>query len=186
MTAVRGKKVRFPILEPDGPVTRPMSIAERYETLATLYKFQYFATYRHIAKHTSWDVANQIADDMAAEAIPHLAEGYRRRYALPGERAALVAQVHITEMLVEGADVQTISETPEEAEYTVLCPWGDAIQSGKFDDARPVYDGLCNRGCWNFMQRVAATVDDDLQVDRVAWMGDGAPSCHFCVRQTDG
>lgn len=172
---------RFPILEPAGPVTRNMTIEERYETLQTLYKFQYFATYRHIAKHTSWDVANQIADDMASEAIPFLAEGYKRRYGLPGEDAALVAQVHITEMLVEGADVETITETADEAEYKVLCPWGAALQSGKFDDAAPIYDGLCNRGCWDFMQRVSETVSDDLVVDRKTWMGDGAPTCHFCI-----
>lgn len=87
-------------------------------------------------------------------------------------------------MLVEGADVETIEETTDRADYKVLCPWGDAIQSGKFDDAAPIYDGLCNRGCWDFMQRVADTVADDLHVDRPAWMGDGAPRCHFCITRT--
>jgi hypothetical protein len=172
---------RFPVMAPAGPVTRPLTVAERYQTLQTLYKFQYFATYRHIAKHVGWDVANDIADEMAAEAIPHLAQGYKRRYGLPGEGAALVAQVHITEMIVEGSDVETVSESEEEAEYHVLCPWGEAIQSGKFDDAAPVYDGLCRRGCWEFMQRVGETVRDDLHVDRKAWMGDGAPRCHFKI-----
>lgn len=172
---------RFPILDVTGPVARPLTTAERYETLQTLYKFQYFATYRHIAKHAGWEIANDIADEMAAEAIPHLAEGYKRRYGLPGEGAALVAQVHLTEMIVEGADVVTIAETADEAEYDVICPWGDAIQSGKFADASPIYDGLCRRGCWEFMQRVADTVRKDLKVDRTEWMGDGAPSCHFRV-----
>lgn len=184
MPSANNDKLRFPIIEPEGPVTRSMTVAERYETLATLYKYQYFATYRHIAKHASWEVANQIADDMAAESIPHLAEGYKKKYGLPGEDAALVAQVHITEMLVEGADVETLEETAHRAEYKVLCPWGNAIQSGKFDDAEPVYDGLCNRGCRDFMQRVADTVTDDLAVERLSWMGDGAPRCHFTVERT--
>src|SRR5262249_50045343 len=142
---------------------------------------QYFATQSHIARHAGWEVANQIADDMASESIPMLAEGFKRRYSLPGESAALVAQVHITEMLVEGADVETITETADEAEYKVNCPWGHAIQSGKFEDAALVAEGLCHRGCWNFMQRVADTVAEGLQVDRKAWMGDGAPSCHFLI-----
>jgi hypothetical protein len=175
---------RFPILDLEGPITRPLTIEERYETLETLYKYQYFATYRHIAQHAGWDVAKKIADDMAAEAIPHIAEGYKRRYGLRGEGVALVAQVHITEMIVEGADVETITESEVEAEYKVLCPWGDAIQSGKFDDAEPIYDALCGGSCRDFMQRVADTVAGDIQVDRKAWMGDGAPRCHFrvCVK----
>lgn len=181
MTTTENRKRRFPILDPEGPVTHELTVAQRYHSLATLYKHQYFATYRHIAEHAGWDVANQIADDMAAESIPMLAEGFKRTYGLTGEDAALVAQVHITEMIVEGSDVETITETPDEAEYKVTCPWGNAIQSGKFDDAEPVFDGLCNRGCWSFMQRVADTVADDLSVHRKAWMGEGAPSCHFCV-----
>lgn len=173
--------LQFPVIEPDGPVTRDLTLVERYQTLEMIYTYQYFATYRHIAKHAGWSVANQIADDMAAEAIPHLAAGYKRKFALPGDGADLVAQVHMTEMLVEGADCQTVTETHDEAEYTVLCPWGRAIQSGKFADAAPIYDGLCNRGCWDFMQRVADTVAADLTVTRTEWMGDGAGACRFCV-----
>lgn len=184
MSADSTKRVSFPILDPKGPVTHALSIEERYATLETLYKFQYFATYRHIAKHAGWEVANQISDDMAAEAIPHIAEGYKRKFDLPGEGAALVAQVHVTEMLIEGADVETITETEDEANYTVLCPWGDAIQSGKFDDAMAIAEGLCNRGCWGFMQRVGETVKEGLTVDRKAWMGDGAPRCHFTIEPT--
>jgi len=168
-------------MDPAGPVTRELSIEERYATLETLYKYQYFATYRHIAKHAGWEVANQISDDMAAEAIPHIAEGYRRKFGLPGEGAALLAQVHVTEMLIEGADVETIVETEDNADYTVLCPWGDAIQSGKFEDAMPIAEGLCHRGCLGFMQRVGKTVNEGLQVEREAWMGDGAPRCHFVI-----
>lgn len=178
------KKVRFPIIETEGPVTRELTVEQRYHSMAALYKHQYFTTYRHIAKHAGWEVANQIADDMAAESIPMLAEGFKKAYDLPGEDAALVAQVHITEMIIEGSDVETITETTDEAEYKVLCPWGNAIQSGKFEDSAPIYDGLCNRGCRDFMQRVADTVADDLHVDRKEWMGDGAPSCHFCITRT--
>jgi hypothetical protein len=174
-------KTGFPVIDPAGPVARKLSLEERYATLATLYKFQYFATYRHIAEHAGWEVANDIADGMAAEAIPHIAAGYKRKFDLPGDGAALVAQVHATEMIVEGADVETISETEDAAEYKVLCPWGQAIQSGKFDDTAPIYDGLCRRGCWQFMQRVGETVRDDLHVEREAWMGDGAPRCHFTI-----
>jgi hypothetical protein len=173
--------VRFPVIEPKGPVTHPLTIEERYHSLATLYKHQYFATYRHIARQTSWEVANRIADDMAAESIPMLAEGFKRAYGLAGTGAALVAQVHVTEMLVEGSDVHTLTETADEAEYEVVCPWGAAIASGRFEGAEEIADGLCNRGCWGFMQRVADTVSDDLDVDRRTWMGDGASSCHFCV-----
>lgn len=184
MSDQQQRKLRFPIIDTEGPVTRELALEDRYSSLATLYKHQYFATYRHIAKHTSWDIANQIADEMAAESIPMLAAGFRKKYELPGEGAALVAQVHITEMIVEGADVETVTETKDEAEYKVLCPWGNAIQSGKFDDAAPIVEGLCHRGCWDFMQRVADTVSSDLHVDRTAWMGDGAPACDFCITRT--
>jgi hypothetical protein len=186
MTARETNETSFPVIHTEGPVARELSLEERYATLATLYKFQYFATYRHIAKHLGWDVANDIADEMAAEAIPHIADGYKRKFNLPGEGAALVAQVHVTEMLVEGADVETVAESEDAAEYKVLCPWGDAIQSGKFDDAAPIYDGLCRRGCWGFMHRVAKTVKDELRVEREAWMGDGAPRCHFTISREAG
>jgi hypothetical protein len=179
MTEQETRATRFPVLDTEGPVTRELSLEERYVTLATLYKYQYFATYRQIAARFGWDAAIEIADEMAAEAIPHIAEGYRRKFALPGVGAALVAQVHVTEMLVEGADVEMISESEERAEYKVLCPWGSAIQSGRFQDALPITEGLCTRGCVGFMQRVSDGVKDGLEVRRRTWMGDGAPSCHF-------
>jgi hypothetical protein len=171
----------FPVLEPEGPVAREPTSGERYATLVNIYKFQYFATYRHIAKRFGWEAAIQIAD----EAIPYIAEGYRRKFDLPGEGAALVAQVHATEMLVEGADVAIVTDTRAASECHVLCPWGQAIQSGKFADAEPINHALCNLNRWRFMQRVGETVSRHLYVDRKAWMGDGAARCHFSIRRRE-
>ncbi|MEX2195925.1 MAG: hypothetical protein WD844_11620 [Thermoleophilaceae bacterium] len=171
----------FPVLEIEGPVARELPLEERYATLVNIYKLQYFATYRHIAQRFGWDAANEIAEAMAADAIPFIAEGYRRKFGLPGSGAALVSQVLATEFQVEGGDFETVHESEDEAEYKVLCTFGAALQSGEFDDARPVTKGLCDQGCWGFTQRVSETVKDGLHVEREAWMGDGAPRCHFTI-----
>lgn len=171
---------KFPILDLEGPSDVKLTLEQRYSTLLTVYKLQYFAIFRHIGERFGWEAANDIADDMAAEGIPFIAKGYQRKFDLPGEGAALVAQVLTSEFQVEGGDVEVIVENEAEAEYKVLCSFGDALQSGKFDDV-DITDGLCTRGCWGWTQAMADTVKPGLHVERLTWMGNGAPRCHFKI-----
>jgi hypothetical protein len=172
---------KFPVLDLEGPSDVKLSLEERYATLLNVYKFQYFAIFRHIGVRWGWEAANDIADEMAAEGIPVIARGYQRKFDLPGEGAALVSQVLTAEFQVEGGDVEVLVENEEEAEYKVLCSFGDALQSGKFDNVK-ITDGLCTRGCWGWTQRLSDTVKPGLKVDRLTWMGNGAPRCHFTIK----
>ena len=182
MTTVEKK---YPIvdLEAQNPVR--LTLEERYRTLHTVYKYQYFAIFKQIGQRWGWDVANDIADEMAAEAIPVVARGYQRKFGLKGTGARLVAEVLTAEFQAEGGDVELREGTEDTADYHVQCAFGDALQSGKFAEVH-ITDGLCTRGCWKWTQAVADTVKPGLQVDRLTWMGDGAPSCHFTIQPKGG
>ena len=182
-TAAEMQDKKYPVVDGNGPVTVPLTIVQRFETLSNVYKFQYFAIFRYIGERWGWDAANDIADEMAAEAIPYIAKGYQRKFGLPGEGAALVSQVLASEFQAEGSDFETKVESEDQAEYHVYCSFGNALQSGKFDNR--IAPGLCDRGCWGWTQRVADTVKEGLHVERHAWMGDGAPSCHFTITPRD-
>jgi hypothetical protein len=187
---------RFPVIPVEGPTTVALTLEDRYATLLNVYKFQYFAVFRHIGERWGWETANQIADEMAEEAIPVIAEGYRRRFGLPGEGAALVSQVLSAEFQAEGGDFESVVETEDEAEYTVLCAFGGALQSGRFDDV-DITDGLCHRGCWGWTQKVSETVKPGLVVKRTHWMGtppegresgsehNGCQRCRFTIQPAE-
>lgn len=172
----------FPVLDLQGPAAVELTIEERYETLFKLYRYQYFAIFKLVGERFGWQAANDIAYDMAAEAIPFIAQGYKRKFGLPGEGAALVSQTLCSEFQTEGGDFSIIGEeTEDHAEYTVQCAIGQAaLQSGKYDDV-PISEGLCTRGCWQWTQQVADSVSEGLKVDRPEWIGDGAPRCRFVI-----
>lgn len=172
--------VRFPILEPIGERTVALSIAQRFGILHNVFVHQYFATYKAIADRYGWEVANEIAGEITADATPMLAEAYRRKFDLPGEGAALVSQVVQTEFQGEGSDVEVISEDADDAELEILCGFGSLLQRPRYRGT-PITDGLCERGCRIWMQEIAGTVSSDLTAERLAWMGDGAPRCRFRI-----
>lgn len=175
-----------------GRNTVELSLAQLYETLLNVFKFQYFAVFRHIGVRWGWEVANDIADEIAAEAVPIVAQGYKRKFGLPGGGAALVTQVLSAEFQAEGSDFDTIAEGRDGAEYTVLCTFGGALQSGSLEDV-DITEGLCHRGCWGWTQRLAKSVKPELEVKRTHWMGtppegrgsgseyNGCPRCRFVI-----
>lgn len=171
---------RFPIIDLEGPSTVELPLEERYAVLHNVFKHQYFAVYRRIGELYGWDAANRIAAEVADEATPMLAEAYRRRFSLPGEGAALVSQVMQAEFQAEGSDVAVLSETPDGAELDVNCAFGNALQKPRFAGI-PITDGLCERGCRQWADQIAKTVDEDLGADRLTWMGDGAPRCRYRI-----
>ena len=187
------KLPRIPI---EGPTTVELTLKQRYETLLNVYKFQYFAIFRHIGKRWGWAAANDIADEMAAEAIPTIGEGYRKKFDLPGEGAAHVAQVLSAEFQAEGSDFETVQESEDAAEYKVDCTFGNALQSGRFDDV-DITEGLCHRGCWGWTQQLADTLDRGLVVERTDWMGtppegedsgsanNGCERCRYVIRTAE-
>jgi hypothetical protein len=178
----------YPAIPIEGPTTVELTLEQRYETLINVYKFQYFAIFRHIGERWGWEVANDIADEMAAEAIPTIGAGYARKFGLPGEGAAHVAQVLSAELQAEGSDVETVHESEDSAEYKIYCTFGNALQSGRFDGV-DITEGLCHRGCWGWTQKLADTLDQNLVVERTHWMGtpkegedSGSPNngCEYC------
>jgi hypothetical protein len=150
------------------------------EILQNIFTHQFFAVNRIIGERYGWEAANQIIDEVAAESTGMLVDAYRRKYRLEGEGAALVSQVIQVEFQGEGSDVAVITETKDGAELDILCVMGHMLQKPKFA-AIPITDGLCGGGCCGWAEELAQSVAPDLHVDRLAWMGDGAPRCRFRV-----
>ena len=117
---------------------------------------------RQILAEFGWDVANRLSVEVADEATPLLAEGYRRKFGLEGEGAALVSQVMQTEFLGEGSDVDLIHEDRDSAEVDINCTFGAMLQKPKFGRL-PVTDGLCEGGCRGWAGDIARSVDPELR-----------------------
>jgi hypothetical protein len=174
--------VRYPILEPIGRRTVELSIEQRFGVLHNIFKHQFFATYKRIGERFGWDVANEIAGDVAADATPMLAAAYQRKFALPGKGAALVSQVVQAEFQAEGSDADVIREDGDEAELDILCGFGSALQQPKFQSIE-ITSGLCETGCRLWIDEIAQTVEPDLRAERLTWMGAGAARCRFRIRR---
>jgi hypothetical protein len=173
----------FPILDPKG-TSIEMSLAERYTTMMNAFKHQYFAWARQVAARYGWKTANEIAQAVADESIPFMVPGFTRKFNLKGEGAELVARVLRVQFLADGSEPTVTAEAPDHVEFKVLCMWGGALQSGKFPIE--IAGGLCHEGCVGWAQRVATTVDPQIKVERLTWMGEGAPRCHFRVARSQG
>ncbi|NUT56181.1 MAG: hypothetical protein HOQ03_09390, partial [Thermoleophilia bacterium] len=171
---------RFPIIEPEGRSSVQLSLAERYGILHNVFVHQWFALQKRIGEEFGWDVANRLSVEVADEATPLLAEGYRRKFGLEGEGAALVSQVMQTEFLGEGSEVDLHHEDRDSAEVDINCTFGAMLQKPKFGRL-PVTDGLCEGGCRGWAGDIARSVDPELRADRLTWMGDGAPVCKFKI-----
>ncbi len=171
---------RPPILDLEEDSTVQLSLEQRFEILHNIFKHQYFAVYKLIGERFGWQVANEMSAEVADEATPMLAEAYRRKFGLEGERAALVSQVLQAEFQGEGSEAKVVEETPERAEIEVNCTFGDALQSRRFKDV-PIANGLCEQGCRQWLKDIAATVDPELDAERDTWMGDGAPRCVYRI-----
>lgn len=174
------KRQRFPIIPLEGPSTVELTLEQRFEIMQNIFKYQFFATNRRIGEQFGFEHANKMIVDVADEATPLLAEGYRKKYNLPGKGAALVSQVIQVEFQGEGSDAAVITETEEEAELDINCVMGAMLQNPKFGEI-PIHEGLCEGGCRIWADDIAQTVGDDLHADRLTWMGDGAPRCRFRV-----
>jgi hypothetical protein len=177
---VSGDQKRPPILELEENATVKLALEQRFGILHNIFKHQYFAVYRQIGERFGWRVANEISASVADEATPILASAYRRKFDLQGEGAAAVSQVLQAEFQGEGSEARVIEETTERAEIEINCTFGDALQSDRFKDI-PITNGLCEQGCRQWLKDIAATVDPDLDCERDAWMGEGAPRCVFRI-----
>ena len=173
---------RFPIMNPEGPGSVELSLEQRYETLESIFIHQFFQLYRILGRRLGWELANEIALEVPESSVPLIVEGYRKKFALEGEGAALLSQVMQAEFLAEGSDVAVLEESPEAATFDVLCSFGGMLQSGKYDDVK-IEHGLCHEGCAGWMSRVGETVDPPVEAERLTWMGDGAPRCRFALKR---
>ncbi|MFN8217050.1 MAG: hypothetical protein U0R71_10705 [Solirubrobacterales bacterium] len=171
----------YPIFDLKGPNTVELTLEQRYETLESIFVHQLFQLYRIIGRRYGWEAANEILLEVPASSVPLIAEGYKRKFGLDGEGAALISQVMQAEFQAEGSDVAVLEESPDEAVFEVDCSFGAMLQSGTYDDVK-ITPGLCEAGCADWMGEVGATVDPQVDAEREAWMGDGAPRCRFNLR----
>jgi hypothetical protein len=171
---------KFPVIDLKGPSTVELTLEQRYSLVVNIFKRQYFAVYRLIGERFGVEAANQIAIDVAEEAIPFVAEHYRRTFKLDGQGAALMSQILQAEFQSEGSDVAVLEETDSRSKVDINCLFGDALQSGRFKDSN-IADGLCQRGCAVWVDKVAKTIDPRLEAERMTWMGDGAPTCRYVI-----
>lgn len=169
----------FPVLDLQGPNTVELTLEQRYELMHNVFKHFFFGVYRHIGERYGWDVANDIAAAVSDEATPIIAEAFRHKFELEAEGAALVSQVMQAEFQGEGSDVAVLAETEDEADLDIRCAMGAAIRRPRF--AIPIVDGLCERGCRLWGADVARSVDPELRVERLTWMGDGADRCRYRI-----
>jgi len=173
---------RFPIIDLEGPGTVQLTLEQRFETMESIFVHQYFQLYRILGERFGWEVANEIAMRVPESSIPVIVEGYRRKFGLEGEGAALLSQVLQAEFQAEGSDVAVIEENEQHAEIEVLCAFGGMLQSGRYADVK-IEDGLCHQGCEGWMCDIGGTIDPPVTAERTAWMGEGAPRCHFTLRR---
>jgi hypothetical protein len=174
------KSRHYPLIKLEGPSTVQLTLEQRYAVMVNIFKHQYFAVYRLIGQRYGVELANEIAAAVAAEAIPGIAQLYRKKFNLEGEGAALLSQIMQAEFQAEGSDVVVHEETPQHAEIEIFCMFGNALQSHRFDDSH-IEDGLCHQGCAAWSDSVAKTIQPNLRTERLTWMGDGAPSCRYVI-----
>jgi hypothetical protein len=172
----------FPIIDLEGPSEVELSLEQRYETLSGVFTHQFFQLYRLVGRKYGWEAANDLAAEVPDSSVPLIAEGYRRRFGLKGEGAALLAQVMQAEFQAEGSDVAVEHEDADEAAFEVLCSFGDMLQGERYADVE-IADGLCHRGCEGWMNEVGATLDPPVSAERQSWMGDGAGRCRYALRR---
>jgi hypothetical protein len=172
---------RFPVMDLQGPGTVQLSLEDRYATLESVFIHQYFQLYRILGAKLGWEAANEIALEVPESSVPLIVEGYRRRFGLTGEGAALLSQVLQAEFQAEGSDVAVLDESSEAATIDVDCAFGSMLQSGRYSDVK-IEHGLCHEGCAGWMRRVGATMDPPVDAERLTWMGDGAERCRFTLR----
>jgi hypothetical protein len=176
----------FPIIELEGPTAVELSLEQRYETVSNVLVHQFFQLYRILGRRYGWEAANDIAGEVPESSVPVIVRGYRRKFGIQGEGAELLARVMQAEFIAEGSDVAVQHEDPGSACFDVLCSFGAMLVSDQYADVK-IERGLCHEGCVGWMNRVGATVDQPVTVERQAWMGDGAPRCRFamtCAEQT--
>jgi hypothetical protein len=174
---------RFPIVDLEGPGTVELSLEQRYETLESVFLHQYFQLYRILGERFGWQVANEIALSVPESSTPLIVEGYRRKFKLTGEGAALLSQVMQAEFQAEGSDVAVEHESTDAAAFEVLCSFGGMLQSGRYDDVE-IAPGLCHEGCAGWMTKVGQSIDPPVSATRETWMGDGAPRCRYRLSAT--
>ena len=172
----------FPIHELRGRRSVDLTIEQRYETLERIFVHQFFELYRILGRRFGWHVANEIAMEVPNSSVPLIVEGYRRKFGLGGEGAALLCQVLQAEFQAEGSDVDVLVETADDATFEVECAFGAALTSGRYDDVE-IAPGLCHEGCAGWMGRVGRTLDPPVRAERTAWMGEGAARCRFALRR---
>jgi len=172
-------KSNYPSLVSRGNPTVPLTLEQRYSVLPLVYRYMYFSLFRQIGNRYGWDFANGVADDMTAESIPFLAPSYKKKFGLPGEGGVMVAQMMQVEIVVEGGDGDLIEEDGADcSEFKLACCMGKGLQDQKFADV-DIADGLCNVGCWKYSTLAAQQIDKRYRFERLSWMGDGEPTCHF-------
>jgi hypothetical protein len=176
---------RFPIIDLEGPSQVDLTLEERYQTLAAVFTHQFFQLYRLVGKKYGWEAANDLAAEVPASSVPLIVEGYRRRFGLEGEGAELLAKVMQAEFQAEGSDVAVEHEDADAAAFEVLCSFGDMLQGERYADVE-IADGLCHRGCAQWMNEVGATLDPPVAAERQTWMGDGAPRCRYALTRQAG
>jgi hypothetical protein len=170
---------RFPIIDLEGPSTLQLTLEQRYELVHNVFKHLFFGVYRHIGETYGWEAANKIAGDVSDESTPILVELFRKKFDLDGQGAALVSQVIQAEFQGEGSDPAVLAESQDEAELDLLCGMGAAMRTPSL--AIPIEHGLCEQGCRVWAQDLARSVDQELRVERLSWMGDGAARCRYRI-----
>jgi hypothetical protein len=171
---------RPPIFDLEENSTVKLTLEQRFGILHNVFKHQYFAVYKEIARRHGWREANEVSAAVSDEATPMLAAAYQRKFDLPGEGAALVSQVVQAEFQGEGSEVEVLEETPERAEISINCGFGHALQHKRFSDL-PITNGLCEQGCRQWTRDIAGTVDENLDSERDTWMGAGAARCVYRI-----
>ncbi|MBK6453519.1 MAG: hypothetical protein KA756_01855 [Steroidobacteraceae bacterium] len=170
---------KYPALESTGNPTVELSLEQRYSVLPLVYRYMYFSLFRKIGGAFGWDFANGVADEMTAESIPFLAPAYKKKFGLPGEGGVMVAQMMQVEIVVEGGDGELIEESGTDvSEFKLACSMGAGLQDPKFADV-DIAAGLCHIGCWKYGTRAAQQIDPRYRFERLSWMGEGSPFCHF-------
>jgi hypothetical protein len=176
-------KTRFPTLAQSGCAVE-LTLEERYRVLHSIWRHEHLETMKRIADRFGMEAAIDIAAMYGYGHTAGLVQLYAEKFGLTGQGAAAVAQVAQMELQVEGSGVEVLHETADLAEFKADCCFGDLFQKKRYEDHRPLSQAICNRGCRGWMADMGATVAQDLQVERLAWMVDGAPRCHYRISRT--
>jgi len=175
---------KYPIIHRTGNLNFDLTTEQRFRTQLNVIMFHYFATLKYVGVHKGSEAANEFAAGTIMQALPHLINGYQQKFNLPGKGIALVAQALHCHFQILGGDVEVVEESEDSAEYKVHCFFGNALQSGKFDDV-DVRKGMCDSGCQKFTQEAADSYGRrSCTVERTTWMGHGDKSCHYIIKSS--